>query len=37
MGLSETSYSWKFVALDGTANGKVMDSGSESCHGAPAL
>src|SRR5215203_6116007 len=37
MGLSDTSYSWKFVALDGTANGKVMDSGSESCHGAPAL
>jgi acid phosphatase type 7 len=37
MGLSETSYSWKFVALDGTANGKVMDSGTESCHGASAL
>jgi acid phosphatase type 7 len=37
VGLSETSYSWKFVALDGTANGNVMDSGTESCHGAPAL
>jgi acid phosphatase type 7 len=37
MDLSDTSYSWKFVALDGTANGKVMDSGTESCHGAPAL
>jgi hypothetical protein len=37
MALSETSYSWKFVALDGTANGKVMDSGTESCHGAPAF
>jgi acid phosphatase type 7 len=37
MGLSDTSYSWKFVALDGTANGNVMDSGTESCHGAPAL
>jgi acid phosphatase type 7 len=37
MSLSDTSYSWKFVALDGTAGGKVMDSGTESCHGAPAL
>jgi acid phosphatase type 7 len=37
MSLSDTSYSWNFVALDGTADGKVMDSGSESCHGAPAL
>src|SRR5215203_4030903 len=37
MGLSDTSYSWKFVALDETANGNVMDSGTESCHGAPAL
>ena len=35
MDLSDTSYSWKFVAADGTANGTVMDSGTESCHGAP--
>jgi hypothetical protein len=32
MDLSGGSYSWKFVAVDGTANGTVMDSGSESCH-----
>ena len=37
MGLRDTSYSWKFVAVDGTATGNVMDSGTESCHGAPAL
>ena len=37
MDLSDTSYSWKFVAVDGTATGNVMDSGTESCHGAPAL
>jgi acid phosphatase type 7 len=37
MDLSDTSYSWKFVAVDGTADGNVMDPGSESCHGAPAL
>jgi acid phosphatase type 7 len=37
MDLSDTSYSWKFVAVDGTANGTVMDSGIESCHGAPAV
>jgi len=36
MDLSDTSYSWKFVAVDGTANGTIMDSGTESCHGAPA-
>jgi Calcineurin-like phosphoesterase len=35
MGLSEASYSWRFVAVDGTANGTVMDSGTQSCHGAP--
>jgi hypothetical protein len=35
MGLSETSYSWGFVAVDGTADGRVMDSGTQSCHGAP--
>jgi acid phosphatase type 7 len=32
MDLSGGSYSWKFVAVGGTANGTVMDSGSESCH-----
>ncbi len=32
MDLSGGSYSWKFVAVDGTANGTVMNSGSESCH-----
>jgi hypothetical protein len=33
MDLSDTSYSWRFVAVDGTANGRVMDSGTQSCHG----
>ncbi len=37
MDLSDTSYSWKFVAVDGTDYGTVMDSGTESCHGAPAV
>ena len=35
MNLGSGSYSWKFVAVDGTPNGKVMDStpkGTESCH-----
>ena len=35
MDLSSGSYSWKFVAVDGTRRGKVMDStptGTESCH-----
>src|SRR5918995_929696 len=35
MDLSSSSYSWKFVAVDGTPNGKDMDStptGTESCH-----
>src|SRR5918995_486395 len=35
MDLSSGSYSWKFVAVDGTPSGKVMDStptGTESCH-----
>ena len=35
MDLSSSSYSWKFVAVDGTPNGKVRDStptGTESCH-----
>jgi hypothetical protein len=36
MGLGDTSFSWKFVAVDGTANGNVMDSGTQSCHGGPA-
>src|SRR5215213_9872452 len=29
------SYSWAFIAVDGTANGTVMDSGSDQCHGVP--
>jgi acid phosphatase type 7 len=41
--LSAGSYTWTFSAVDGTANGTVMDSssdvygpgGSEQCHGAP--
>jgi hypothetical protein len=35
MDLSNGAYSWKFVAVDGTPSGKVMDStptGEESCH-----
>jgi hypothetical protein len=28
-------YSWAFIAVNGTANGTVMDSGSDKCHGAP--
>jgi hypothetical protein len=35
MDLSGGSYSWKFVAVDGTPNGTVMDStptGTELCH-----
>ena len=33
--LDAGSYSWAFIAVDGTADGTVMDSGSEQCHGAP--
>jgi hypothetical protein len=41
--LKAGSYSWAFIAVDGTANGTVMDSssdvygpgGSEPCHGVP--
>jgi hypothetical protein len=41
--LDAGSYRWAFIAVDGTANGTVMDSssdvygpgGSEQCHGAP--
>jgi hypothetical protein len=33
--LDAGSYSWAFIAVGGTANGTVMDSGSEQCHGAP--
>jgi acid phosphatase type 7 len=41
--LDAGSYRWSFIAVDGTANGTVMDSssdvygpgGSEQCHGAP--
>jgi hypothetical protein len=29
------SYSWAFIAADGTANGTVKDSGTEQCHGVP--
>jgi Bacterial Ig-like domain/Calcineurin-like phosphoesterase/Fibronectin type III domain len=29
------SYSWAFIAVDGTANGTVMDSGTDQCHGVP--
>jgi hypothetical protein len=29
------SYSWAFIAVDGTANGTVLDSGSDQCHGVP--
>jgi hypothetical protein len=35
MDLGGSTYSWKFVAVDGTPNGTVMDStptGTESCH-----
>jgi len=33
--LDAETYSWEFVAVDGTANGTVMDSGTDQCHGAP--
>src|SRR5215207_5297997 len=33
--LDAGSYSWEFIAVDGTANGTIMDSGTEQCHGAP--
>src|SRR5215208_3415749 len=33
--LDAQSYSWAFIAVDGTANGTVKDSGSEQCHGTP--
>jgi acid phosphatase type 7 len=33
--LDAGSYSWAFIAVNGTANGTVMDSGSEQCHGVP--
>jgi acid phosphatase type 7 len=29
------SYSWGFIAVDGTPNGTVIDSGTEQCHGVP--
>lgn len=32
MALRGGSYTWKFVAVDGTRNGAVRDSGTESCH-----
>jgi acid phosphatase type 7 len=33
--LDAGSYNWEFIAVDGTANGTVMDSGTEQCHGVP--
>jgi hypothetical protein len=33
--LDAGSYSWAFIAVDGTADGAVKDSGSEQCHGVP--
>jgi hypothetical protein len=33
--LDAGSYSWAFIAADGTANGTVKDSGTEQCHGVP--
>jgi Big-like domain-containing protein/calcineurin-like phosphoesterase family protein len=33
--LDAASYNWEFIAVDGTANGTVMDSGSDQCHGVP--
>src|SRR5215212_4190776 len=33
--LDAGSYSWAFIAADGTANGTVMDPGTEQCHGVP--
>jgi hypothetical protein len=33
--LSAGSYTWALIAVDGTANGTVMDSGTEQCHGVP--
>jgi hypothetical protein len=33
--LDAGSYSWEFRVVDGSANGTVMDSGSEQCHGVP--
>jgi hypothetical protein len=36
LALDARSYSWAFIAVDGTANGTAIDSGSEQCHGVPA-
>jgi acid phosphatase type 7 len=33
--LDAGSYDWEFIAVDGTANGTVMDSGTDQCHGVP--
>jgi acid phosphatase type 7 len=33
--LDAESYSWAFIAADGTANGAVKDSGTDQCHGVP--
>jgi hypothetical protein len=33
--LDAGSYRWEFIAVDGTANGNVMNSGTDQCHGVP--
>jgi acid phosphatase type 7 len=33
--LDAGSYNWEFIAVDGTAKGTVMDSGTDQCHGVP--
>jgi acid phosphatase type 7 len=33
--LDAGSYRWAFIAVDGTANGNVMNSGTDQCHGVP--
>jgi hypothetical protein len=33
--LDAGSYSWAFIAADGPANGIVMNSGTDQCHGVP--
>jgi hypothetical protein len=35
LALDAGSYTWAFIAVDGTANGTVIDSGTEQCHGVP--
>ena len=33
--LDAGSYRWAFIAVNGTANGTVMNSGTDQCHGVP--